>query len=88
MQTQTFPKTKVTTYMDTNFYYEVKKRALEKRQTISDYFYKLAKEDIMIPVETKTKRKKSSFDKLCPGFNLGPIKGILSREEIYDYDFV
>lgn len=83
MQTQTMPKIKTTLNFNTDFYYGVKKRALEKRQTISEYFYELAKDDVKIPVMKS--EQKSKINKLFPGIDMGPIKGNLSREELYDF---
>lgn len=85
MQTQTVPKTKVTTYFDPMFYHRVKRAALEENITIADFIQTNLKQ-IMYQGKAVKKVKKTSV--LPRPWSLGPIKGNLSREEIYDYDFV
>lgn len=74
--------TKTTLYFDSDLYHEIKRTALERKTTITKLVEEAMKKTVASPSPVIKKKFKS---KLCPGFNLGKIKGNLSREEIYDF---
>lgn len=73
--------TKTTLYFDSDLYLQIKRTALERNETITKVIEKAVRNNLDVPPT----RKKSFKSKLCPGFNLGKIKGNLSRDEIYDF---
>ncbi len=74
---------KTTLYFDSDLYFQIKKQALEERKTVTELLQQAAKD--MLKSRTKPQVKKKFKSKLPPGLHLGPIKGNLTREEIYDF---
>jgi hypothetical protein len=72
---------KTTLYFDQDLYFEIKKKALEERKTITQLIQEMLKKEVKTAI-----RKKTAFkSELPPALSLGKIKGNLSREEIYDF---
>lgn len=73
--------TKTTVYLDKNLLFLIKKKALEERKTLKELMKEAVSRYLGLHVSiSKALPHKVKFG----GFDMGKIKGSLSREEIYD----
>lgn len=77
--------TRTTIQIEEELLKEAKKRAIDEKKTLRELIKEALEEKLEKPKRVAKRRKRLKFEDVFEAWDMGPIKGRLSREEIYDF---